>query len=341
MAAKLNRTAAFWILFLEMLRAKKRNANFAAMQVHRDLENLPRFKNGVITIGTFDGVHRGHQKVIESLKAEAKNVAGETVLITFHPHPRKIVNAATSLQLINTLDEKISLLAQHGIDHLVVVPFTETFAQQSAEAYIRNFLVQHFYPHTIIIGYDHHFGRGRTGNFSLLQQESAQFHYKLIEIPKHLLNEIAVSSTKIRNAILSSAVDTANQLLGYPFFFDGLVVHGDKIGRTMGYPTANLQYTNSDKIHLGHGVYAATAVVGNRVVKGMLSIGNRPTLAHSEEKVEINLFDFDEDIYGKEIQVTVYKYLRAQEKYASIDLLKKQLEEDKKESLKWLHVIPA
>jgi riboflavin kinase/FMN adenylyltransferase len=263
------------------------------------------------------------------------------VLITFHPHPRKIVNTATSLQLINTLDEKISLLAQHGIGHLVIVPFTESFAQQDAEAYIKNFLVEKFQPYTIIIGYDHRFGRDRLGNFALLQQKVAQFKYKLIEIPKHLLNEIAVSSTKIRNALLSSDVDTANQLLGYPFFFSGLVLHGDKIGRTIGYPTANLQYNNNDKIHLGHGVYAATAVVNGRIVKGMLSIGNRPTLTYSEEKVEINLFDFDEELYGHNIQVNVIKFLRPQEKYTSMDLLKSQLAKDKEESLKWLHVTPA
>jgi riboflavin kinase / FMN adenylyltransferase len=285
------------------------------MQVHHDLRNLPHFKNSVVTIGTFDGVHRGHQKVIQSLREEARRTGGETVLITFHPHPRKIVNGATSLQLINTLDEKIELLTAYGLDHLVIVPFTEAFAQQPAADYIKNFLVQHFHPHTIIIGYDHRFGRHRQGNFALLQQEARHYHYHLIEIPKHLLNEIAVSSTKIRTALLASDVDTANTLLGYPFFFSGIVVQGDKIGRSIGYPTANLQYTNNDKIHLGHGVYAATARVKDRVVKGMLSIGNRPTLHNSDEKVEINLFDFDEEIYGEAIRITVHKYLRLQEKY--------------------------
>ncbi|HUQ97050.1 MAG TPA: riboflavin kinase, partial [Chitinophagaceae bacterium] len=161
--------------------------------------------------------------------------------------------------------------------------------------------------------------------------------YKLIEIPKHLLNEIAISSTKIRNALLKSDVDTANQLLGYPYFFSGLVIHGDKIGRTLGYPTANLQYLNNDKIHLGHGVYAATATLHKTVINGMLSIGNRPTLTNSAEMVEINLFDFEETIYGQELKITVYKYLRAQEKYSNIDLLKSQLQEDKLQSLKWLN----
>jgi riboflavin kinase/FMN adenylyltransferase len=211
------------------------------------------------------------------------------VLITFHPHPRKIVNTTTSLQLINTLDEKIDLLSRHGIHHLVIVPFTEQFARNRQKHTSRTFLVKTFRPHTVIIGYDHRFGQDRNGNFALLQQQASRFHYHLIEIPKHLLNEIAISSTKIRTALLESDVDTANQLLGYPFFFNGLVVHGDQIGRTIGYPTANLQYTNNDKIHLGHGVYAATAKVRGRLLKGMLSIGTRPTLAHSGEKVEINL----------------------------------------------------
>lgn len=306
------------------------------MQVHHDLRTLPRFTNSVVTIGTFDGVHRGHQKLIQCLKEEAQRIGGETVLITFHPHPRKIVAAAASLQLINTLDEKIELLAAHGLDHLIVVPFTQDFAQQSAEAYIKHFLVEKFQPHTVIIGYDHRFGRNREGSFALLQQEAKNHHYNLIEIPKHLLNEIAVSSTKIRSALLASDIETANQLLGYPFFFSGLVVHGDAIGRTIGYPTANLQYTNNDKIHLGHGVYAATAMVKGRMVKGMLSIGNRPTLANSEEKVEINLFDFEDAIYGYEIRITVQKFLRPQEKYATMDLLKSQLAKDKEESLKWV-----
>jgi len=306
------------------------------MQVHRDLENLPSFRNCVITIGTFDGVHRGHQKIIHSLQQEAEKNGGESVLITFHPHPRKIVNAATSLQLINTLDEKIELLSAYGLDHLVIVPFTESFAQQSAEDYIKNFLIEKFHPQTIIIGYDHRFGHDRQGDFRLLEQAAIHFGYKLIEIPKHLLNEIAVSSTKIRTALHQSRVEQANDLLGYPFFFSGLVVPGDKLGRTIGYPTANLQYINHDKIHLGHGVYAATATLRGNVLKGMLSIGNRPTLKNSDEKIEINLFDFDENIYGQELRITVFKYLRAQEKYVSMDLLKSQLALDKEESLKWL-----
>ena len=189
------------------------------MQVYRSIEHLPSFKNAVITIGTFDGVHQGHQKIIAALKQEAARVHGEAIILTFHPHPRKIINAAETLQLINTLEEKITLLKKTGIDHLVVVPFTPSFANQTADEYIENFLVQKFQPSCIIIGYDHHFGKDRKGNYQFLQKKTTKYNYHLVEIPKHLLDEIAVSSTKIRKAILKSDISTANKLLGYSFFF--------------------------------------------------------------------------------------------------------------------------
>jgi riboflavin kinase / FMN adenylyltransferase len=211
------------------------------MQVHRSIEQLPGFKNSVITIGTFDGVHEGHQQIIEALKAEARAVNGEAVIITFDPHPRMIVHPHTHLHLINTLEEKIELLSRTGIDHLVVVPFTKEFSDQSAEAYIEHFLIGKFHPHSIIIGYDHHFGHDRKGNFRLLENNAAHFRYKLLEIPKHVLDSIGVSSTKIRKAIQESQIETANRLLGYDFFFEGKVVPGDKLGRQLGYPTANLE----------------------------------------------------------------------------------------------------
>jgi riboflavin kinase/FMN adenylyltransferase len=303
------------------------------MQVHRSIDNLPFFSNAVITIGTFDGVHRGHRKIIDALVREAKSVNGDAIIISFHPHPRKIVNPNEHLQLINTLDEKIELLGKTGIDHLVIVPFTEAFASLSADEYIENFLVEKFHPHTIIIGYDHHFGKNRKGNFMLLAERADQYGYRLLEIPKYLLNEVGVSSTKIRNALLQSDMDTANKLLGYSFFFEGQVIKGDQLGRKLGYPTANLQYTDSDKIHLGHGVYAAYTEVDGSNYKGMLSIGTRPTLVNSDERVEINIFDFNEDIYGKTIRVAVKKFLRSQEKYSSLDDLKKQLAMDRETSL--------
>ena len=306
------------------------------MQVHQHLYALPHFTKSVITIGAFDGVHKGHQKILAALQQEAQRIGGESVLITFHPHPRKIVAGNFSLQMINTLEEKIDLLSQHDIDHLVVVPFTPAFADQSAEGYVRNFLVEKFKPHSIIIGYDHQFGKDRKGNLELLQKMAPEYHYQLIEIPKHVTNEIVISSTKIRNALLESDVETANELLGYDFFFTGKVVNGDKLGRELGYPTANLEYTNSDKIHLGQGVYAVYVKVKEAVYKGMLSIGTRPTIGEGDEKVEVNIFDFNEEIYRQEITVTVKKYLRPQVKYSNLYELEKQLAKDKEDSLRLL-----
>lgn len=306
------------------------------MQVHQHLYALPRFTKSVITIGAFDGVHKGHQKILAALKQEAQRIGGESVLITFHPHPRKIVAGNFSLQMINTLEEKIDLLSQHDIDHLVVVPFTSAFAEQPAESYVRNFLVEKFNPHSIIIGYDHQFGKDRKGNLELLEKMAPEYGYQLIEIPKHVTNEVVISSTKIRNALLESDVETANELLGYNFFFTGKVVNGDKLGRELGYPTANLEYTNSDKIHLGQGVYAVYVKVRDELKKGMLSIGTRPTIGEGDEKVEVNIFDFNEEIYREEITITVKKYLRPQVKYSNLYELEKQLAKDKEDSLRVL-----
>ena len=303
------------------------------MQVHHSIENLPLFANAVITIGTFDGVHEEHKKMITALIKEAASVQGESVIITFDPHPRKIVNPNQSLQLINTLNEKVELLSETGIDHLVIVPFNQKFSEQPANEYIENFLIRKFQPHTIIIGYDHHFGKERKGNFMLLAENADKYNYRLLEIPKYILDEAAVSSTKIRTALLESTIEEANKLLGYKFFFEGEVIKGDQLGRQLGYPTANLQYNDQEKIHLGHGVYAAYAVVDQMQYKAMLSIGVRPTLKHSDERIEVNIFDFDEDIYGKTIRVIVKTFLRQQEKYDSLDELKKQLAIDKKNSL--------
>jgi riboflavin kinase/FMN adenylyltransferase len=306
------------------------------MQVHRSIDLLPSFRNAVVTIGTFDGVHLGHQKIINALIQEAKTIGGESVIITFDPHPRKIVNGADDLQLINTLDEKIGLLQQKEIDHLVIVPFTEAFSEQPAELYIKDFLIKLFQPHSIIIGYDHHFGKGRKGNYRLLEEKATIYNYRLIEIPKHVLDEISISSTKIREALIHSRVETANKLLGYDFFFEGIVIEGAKLGRQLGYPTANLKYTSYDKIHLGDGVYAVYVSVEGHLKKGMMSIGTRPTFNDGGTSVEVNIFDFNEDIYGRKLKVIVKNFLRPQEKYNDIETLKAQIDMDKKESLKLL-----
>jgi riboflavin kinase / FMN adenylyltransferase len=306
------------------------------MQVYKGIEELPSFSNSVITIGTFDGVHQGHRKLIKTLVDEAGKVNGESVIITFDPHPRKIINPAEPLQLINTLKEKIELLSTTGVDHLVVVPFTKKFSELPAEEYISHFLVAKFHPHTIIIGYDHHFGRNRQGNIAFLQERGSHYGYELLQISKHTVDEIAISSTRIRDAILSSDIETANKLLGYEYFFEGVVINGSKLGRELGFPTANIEYTNPYKIRLGDGVYAVYVTIDTVQKKGMLSIGNRPTLKDSAMQVEVNIFDFDENIYGKELKISVKKFLRPQEKYADLEELTKQLYLDKENSLQAL-----
>ncbi|MEP7254601.1 MAG: bifunctional riboflavin kinase/FAD synthetase [Ferruginibacter sp.] len=307
------------------------------MQIHRDLNKIPDFKNAVITIGTFDGVHLGHRQIIDSLKEEAAKANGESVIITFHPHPRKVVSSIiTGVRLINTLPERIELLDSTGIDHLVIVPFTEFFANQGAEEYIRDFLVEKFKPHTIIIGYDHRFGKERAGDYKMMEEKALVYNYRLKEIPEHILNAIKVSSTNIRNAILHSNIEEANNFLGYTFFFEGEVFHGDKIGRTIGYPTANLKSTDEEKIVLGDGIYAVYADVEEKSYKGMMSIGFRPTVNGKVRVTEVNLFDFAKEIYGETIRVYVKKYLRSEVKFNGLEELKEQLHKDKEESLKYL-----
>lgn len=322
------------------------------MKVHRDIDALPAFRNAVITIGTFDGVHMGHRQIIEGMKRQAHSIGGESVIITFHPHPRKIVSSAIlGIRLINTLDEKIELLEALGVDHLVVVPFTPAFANQTAEGYIGDFLVARFRPHTIIIGYDHRFGRDRQGDYRMLEKHASEFGYQLEEIPKHILDNISISSTNIREALLHNDIATAEKLLGYEFFFEGEVVHGDKIGRQLGYPTANLQVQDEEKIIPSNGIYAVYARLKNqnggyaiqtagisdtRRMKGMMSIGFRPTVDGTRRVVEVNLFDFNEEIYGRTLRVYVKKYLREEVKFDGLDALVAQIDLDKIESLKVL-----
>ena len=306
------------------------------MKVHRDIDNLPEFRNAVVTIGTFDGVHMGHRQILDKLKEEATAINGETVIITFHPHPRKVISSTIlGIRLINTLEERLQLLEQHGIDHVVIVPFTEAFANQPAEDYVQHFLVNKFKPHTIIIGYDHRFGRDRLGDYKLLEKKAIDYNYRLKEIPKHILDNISISSTNIREAILHNDTETANLLLGYEFFFSGVVVHGDKIGRTLGYPTANLKVQDEEKITPGNGIYAVYASLpgNNQRLKGMMSIGFRPTVDGKRRVIEVNLFDFSEEIYGQTLTVYVKKYLREEVKFEGLEALVKQIDQDKIDSL--------
>jgi len=305
------------------------------MQVHTQINNLAVFRNAVVTIGTFDGVHTGHQQIIAQLKEEAHAIDGETVIITFHPHPRKVV-AHKEVFVLNTLDEKIELLREKGIDHLVVVPFDERFASQSAKEYVEHFLFEKFHPHTVIIGYDHRFGHGRQGDYHLLEDFGKQLGFLVKEIPEHVLNNITVSSTKIREALLNSDVETANNYLGYDYFFEGLVIEGNKLGRTLGYPTANLQIETPEKLIPGNGVYAVIASVDKSTYKAMMNIGVRPTVDGKKRMIEVNLFDFNQDIYGKMLRVYIKKYLRGEIKFNGLEELKNQLGIDKESTLRVL-----
>ena len=323
------------------------------MQVHRDIDNLPVFRNAVITIGTFDGVHMGHRQIINKLNDEARKVGGVSVIITFHPHPRKIVSSAIlGIRLINTLEEKIEVLSGLGVGHLVIVPFTDAFANQPAEDYVKDFIHEKFHPHSIIIGYDHRFGRERLGDYRLLEKKAAELNFDVKEIPKHILDEIAISSTNIREAVLHNDIETANKLLGYTFFFEGEVIHGNKLGRQLGYPTANLHTLDPEKIIPGDGIYAVyvdvkdqnteenkdakgqdSAMIHELKLKGMMSIGFRPTVDGTKRVIEVNIFDFNQDIYGKTLRVYVKKFLRSEVKFDSLESLVKQIDKDKIDSI--------
>ena len=325
------------------------------MQVHKDIDHLPAFERCVLTIGTFDGVHLGHRQIIAQLKSEARRINGETVIITFHPHPRKIIHSSKPpIQLLNTIEEKIELLESLEIDHLVIVPFDERFSQISAEDYIEQFLVNKFHPHTIIIGYDHHFGKGRSGNYLLLEEYSARLGFELIEISPHIIHENTVSSTSIREALLHGDITEANSLLGYEYFFEGIVIEGNKLGRKLGYPTANLEIKDNEKLVPANGVYIVETLLVNREwsmvnenltthrllltpthspLQGMMNIGTRPTLTDGKFMIEVNIFNFDEDIYGKTLRVYVKKYLRPEVQFENLQALQEQLAKDKQTSL--------
>lgn len=309
------------------------------MNIYRDITELPLFKNAIITIGTFDGVHNGHRQILNQLIEEANEVDGTPVVITFYPHPKQIVgNDLSSVLVLNTLEEKSALLAEVGIEHLVVVPFTKEFAEQSAEDYIKNFLVRSFKPHTIIIGYDHRFGKNRAGNYELLEVKGQEFNYKVKEIPEHILHNITISSTKIRTQLLEGNISTANELLGYDYFFSGNVITGKQMGRTIGFPTANLAINNESKLIPGNGVYAVTVQIENdkTIFNGMMNIGVRPTFEKTERTIEVNIFDFDSPIYDKQLTVHIKTRLRDEMKFDGIDSLKNQLNRDREMAISHL-----
>lgn len=301
------------------------------MKLFTRIDELPVFNKSVITIGSFDGVHSGHMAIIKGLQREAASVGGEPVLITFHPHPSQIIHGRPPVDVLNTREEKLTLLKKAGLPYVVEVPFSIEFAEQSPEAYIRDFLVKSFHPHSIIIGYDHKFGRDRSGDYHLLEKAGTEYGFLVKEIPAHLLESAAISSTRIRNALKSGEIEEANQLLGYPYFFSGTVVRGNQLGRTLGFPTANLVLADEAKLIPANGVYAVTcSLTGNeKMLKGMMNIGVRPTVDGTKRVIEVNIFDFDSEIYGEQLKVNIIFKLRDEQKFPSLDALKIQLAEDK------------
>jgi riboflavin kinase/FMN adenylyltransferase len=328
------------------------------MQVYYSIDNLPKFKNAVLTVGTFDGVHIGHRQIIKQLKEEAARINGETIIITFHPHPRTVVAGNKTIELLNSLNEKIFLLEKLGVDHLVIIPFDEVFSNQTPDEYIQQFLYDKFHPHTIIIGYDHKFGKNRAGDYHLLENYGKQLGFVVKEIPEKIINESIVSSTIIRKALLQHDIENANKYLGYSYFFEGIVVDGNKLGRTLGYPTANIVTRDEMKLIPANGIYIAEAEIvdknplirkhklvpvatitstttNGQLLKGMMSIGVRPTIDGKNRTIEINIFDFEEDIYGKILKVFIHKYLRDEIKFNTLDELKAQMLKDKSDSLNY------
>jgi riboflavin kinase/FMN adenylyltransferase len=303
------------------------------MKVYKDINHLPQFKNTVVTIGTFDGVHLGHTQIIDQLIKEAALIDGTPVLITFFPHPKQVIETIQKpLYTLNTPEEKYKLLYSKGIDNIVVVPFTKAFAEQPALNYIKDFLVDKLNPATIIIGYDHRFGKNREGDYKLFEKEALNYQFKVKEIPEHVLQDVTVSSTKIREALLNGDIETAKIFLGYEYFFSGKVIEGNKLGRTIGYPTANLELEDANKLIPANGVYAVDTEVAGKKYKGMMNIGVRPTVDGTKRVIEVNIFNFDTDIYGETIKVIIKKRLRSEVKFNGLDELKAQLAKDKIEA---------
>lgn len=307
------------------------------MALYFDIDSLPRFENAVLTIGTFDGVHLGHRTILNEVVRHTKEVKGESIVITFEPHPRKLLFPDQPIKLITPLQQKLDLIIKAGIHHVVVAPFTKEFSQLSAEQYIRDFLVKKFQPHSIVIGYDHHFGHDRKGDINLLKEQAAEYGYKVFEIPAQLIDEAAVSSTKIRKALAEGRIGDAGHMLGRNYTISGTVIEGNKLGRTIGYPTANIRHSEPEQILPAIGIYAVYAKWQDKSFKGMLSIGHNPTVTDDKSiKTEVNIFDFDKEIYGDMLEIAFIARLRDEQKFDSLDALTEQLHKDKEDSLKIL-----
>lgn len=304
------------------------------MKIYHGIEDFSKLNFAVVTSGTFDGVHLGHQKILSRLKEIAEKNNGETVVITFWPHPRLVLHPEDeTLKLLNTFEEKAALLKAFGIQHLVRIAFTKEFSQLTSEQFIQKVLVETIGTRKLVIGYDHHFGKNRDGSFEQLTLNAPRYGFGVEEIPRQDVDHVGVSSTKIRQAIEKGDCDTATHLLGRPYTLTGRVIAGDKIGRLIGYPTANIEIDSKYKLIPMHGIYAVTVEHEHQTYGGMLYIGFRPTINGTRLNIEVNIFDFKKDIYGEAITVHFHKLIRGDAKFSDLEQLKEQLRLDQEMAL--------
>ena len=309
------------------------------MKIYRSINDFETTgKKTIVTLGTFDGVHIGHKKIIEKLLHAAEIQQCESLILTFFPHPRMVLQEKSEIKLLNTLDEKIKLLENTGLDNLIVHPFDEAFSRLTAEEFVSKILVDKFNIQKIIIGHDHRFGRNRTANIDDLIVFGEQYGFEVEQISAQEIDAVSVSSTKIRHALLDGQVALANQYLGYDYFLSGTIIHGKKLGRTIGYPTANIQISEDYKLIPKIGVYIVKSIIDLQTVYGMMSIGTNPTVNGSQLSTEVYFFDFNADLYGQNIEVSLLHYIRGEEKFGSIDLLKQALANDEIVSREFLKI---
>lgn len=303
------------------------------MRIFKDFDAIDEVKNAVLTIGTFDGVHIGHQKILERVKEEAQKIDGESVLFTFYPHPKMVLFPDShNLKLIQTQAQKVDKLRRFGLDNVIIYPFTMEFSRLSAVEFVRDYLVNKLKVKKMVIGYDHQFGKNREGTLEFLKDISDVYGFEVIEIPAQDIDDVNVSSTKIRNALLNGDVSLANTYLGEPFEICGKVVKGDSLGRKIGFPTANLEVDSELKLIPASGVYAVQITMANGDVHiGMMNIGSRPTITNTSElRIEVHIFDFSSDIYGNSISVQLLSRVRDEIHFESIEMLQEQLRKDEK-----------
>ncbi len=305
-----------------------------ALKIFHSINDFSSTKKTILTLGTFDGVHIGHKKILERLIQQNEDY--ESLVLTFFPHPRMVLQEHSDLKLLNTIAEKIDLLEQIGIDNLVIHPFDEAFSRLTAEEFVSSVLVDRFHIHKIIIGYDHRFGRNRTANIDDLIAFGKQYGFEVEQISVQELNDISISSTKIRKALSEGDIALANDYLGYDYFLTGTVQKGKQLGRTIGFPTANLTIEENYKLIPQNGVYIVKSIFNQKTVFGMMNIGFNPTVGGETKSIEINYFDFNEDLYDQSIAVSIVHRIRSEQKFASVTLLKEQLEKDKVTAMDYL-----